>query len=58
VRYGSDSSLGALVTLSLANGLAPRHGAFDDRWTGGFCTRGELGIQRNSEQIDALETMA
>lgn len=57
VRFGSDSSLGSMVTLSLVNGLAPVLAALMIVGQAGSALAAELGIQRNSEQIDALETM-
>jgi phospholipid/cholesterol/gamma-HCH transport system permease protein len=57
IRFGSESSLGATVTLSLLNGLAPVMAALMIVGQAGSALAAELGIQRNSEQIDALETM-
>lgn len=57
VRFGSESSLGTTVALSLVNGLAPVLTALMIVGQAGSALAAELGIQRNSEQIDALETM-
>ena len=57
VRFGSESSLGSAVTLALVNGLAPVLAALMIVGQAGSALAAELGIQRNSEQIDALETM-
>jgi phospholipid/cholesterol/gamma-HCH transport system permease protein len=57
VRFGSESSLGSAVTLSLVNGLAPVLAALMIVGQAGSALAAELGIQRHSEQIDALETM-
>ena len=57
VRFGSESALGSAVTLSLVNGLAPVLAALMIVGQAGSALAAELGIQRHSEQIDALETM-
>ena len=57
VRFGSESSLGSTVALSLVNGLAPVLTALMIVGQAGSALAAELGIQRNSEQIDAIETM-
>ena len=57
VRFGSEASLGSTVALSLVNGLAPVLAALMIVGQAGSALAAELGIQRNSEQIDALETM-
>jgi phospholipid/cholesterol/gamma-HCH transport system permease protein len=56
-RFGSETSLGSMVTLALVNGLAPVLAALMIVGQAGSALAAELGIQRNSEQIDALETM-
>jgi phospholipid/cholesterol/gamma-HCH transport system permease protein len=56
-RFGSESSLGSTVALSLVNGLAPVLAALMVVGQAGSALAAELGIQRNSEQIDAIETM-
>jgi phospholipid/cholesterol/gamma-HCH transport system permease protein len=57
VKFGSESALGATVALSLVNGLAPVLAALMVVGQAGSALAAELGIQRNSEQIDALGTM-
>lgn len=56
-RFGSESSLGTTVAVSLVNGLAPVLAALMVVGQAGSALAAELGIQRNSEQIDAIETM-
>ncbi len=56
-RFGSESALGSTVALSLVNGLAPVLAALMVVGQAGSALAAELGIQRNSEQIDAIETM-
>jgi phospholipid/cholesterol/gamma-HCH transport system permease protein len=56
-RFGSESALGSTVVLSLVNGLAPVLAALMVVGQAGSALAAELGIQRNSEQIDAIETM-
>jgi len=56
-KFGSEASLGATVAISLVNGLAPVLAALMIVGQAGSALAAELGIQRNSEQIDALETM-
>ncbi|MEI6860852.1 MAG: ABC transporter permease [Verrucomicrobiota bacterium] len=56
-RYGSTSVLGELVSLTLVRELAPVLAALMLVGQAGSALAAELGIQRNSEQIDALETM-
>ncbi len=56
-RFGSESALGSTVALSLVNGLAPVLAALMVVGQSGSALAAELGIQRNSEQIDAIETM-
>jgi phospholipid/cholesterol/gamma-HCH transport system permease protein len=56
-RFGSEASLGSTVALSLVNGLAPVMAALMVVGQSGSALAAELGIQRNSEQIDAIETM-
>jgi phospholipid/cholesterol/gamma-HCH transport system permease protein len=56
-RFGSESSLGSTVALSLVNGLSPVLAALMIVGQAGSALAAELGIQRNSEQIDAIETM-
>lgn len=56
-RFGSESLLGALVSLSLVREMAPVLAALMLVGQAGSALAAELGIQRNSEQIVALETM-
>lgn len=56
-RFGSTGLLGQLVALTLARELAPVLAALMLVGQAGSALTAELGIQRNSEQIAALETM-
>lgn len=56
-RFGSSALLGQLVALTLVRELAPVLAALMLVGQAGSALTAELGIQRNSEQIDALETM-
>jgi phospholipid/cholesterol/gamma-HCH transport system permease protein len=56
-RFGSAAVLGQLVSLTLVRELAPVLSALMLVGQAGSALTAELGIQRNSEQIDALETM-
>ncbi len=56
-RFGSESLLGALVSLSLVREMGPVLAALMLVGQAGSALAAELGIQRNSEQIAALETM-
>jgi len=56
-RFGSEGLLGALVSLSLVREMAPVLAAIMLVGQAGSAFAAELGIQRNSEQIAALETM-
>jgi phospholipid/cholesterol/gamma-HCH transport system permease protein len=55
--FGAASMLGPLVANSLVRELAPVLAALMLVGQAGSALVAELGIQRNSEQIDALETM-
>jgi phospholipid/cholesterol/gamma-HCH transport system permease protein len=57
-RFGSKGALGTLVSLTLIRELAPVLAAMMIVGQAGSALASELGIQRNSEQIAALETMA
>jgi phospholipid/cholesterol/gamma-HCH transport system permease protein len=57
VRFGSKGALGTLVALTLTRELAPVLAAIMIVGQAGSALASELGIQRNSEQIAALETM-
>lgn len=56
-RFGSESLLGALVSLSLVRELGPVLAALMLVGQAGSALAAELGIQRSTEQIAALETM-
>lgn len=56
-KFGSESLLGALVSLSLVRELGPVLAALMLVGQAGSALAAELGIQRNSEQIAALEIM-
>ena len=56
-RFGSEGLLGTLVSLSLVREMAPVLAAIMLVGQAGSAFAAELGIQRNSEQIAALETM-
>jgi phospholipid/cholesterol/gamma-HCH transport system permease protein len=57
VRYGSAGALGTLVSLTLIRELGPVLAALMLVGQAGSALAAELGFQRNTEQIDALETM-
>ncbi|RRK01474.1 ABC transporter permease [Opitutaceae bacterium TAV4] len=56
-RFGASGMLGTLVSLTLVRELGPVLTALMLVGQAGSALAAELGIQRNSEQIDALETM-
>lgn len=56
-RFGSEGLLGALVSLSLIREMAPVLAALMLVGQAGSALAAELGMQRNTEQIVALETM-
>src|SRR6476660_6739921 len=56
-RFGSTGVLGTFVSLTLARELAPVLGALVIVGQAGSAIAAEIGIHRNSEQIDALTTM-
>ena len=56
-RFGSEGLLGTLVSLSLVREMAPVLTALMLIGQAGSALAAELGIQRNTEQIVALETM-
>lgn len=56
-RFGSETLLGALISLSLIRELGPVLAALMLVGQAGSALAAELGIQRNTEQIAALETM-
>lgn len=56
-KFGSDGLLGTLVSLSLVREMGPVLAALMLVGQAGSALAAELGIQRNTEQIAALETM-
>lgn len=56
-RFGASSMLGTLVSLSLCRELAPVLAAIMMAGQAGTALAAELGIQRSTEQIDALQLM-
>jgi phospholipid/cholesterol/gamma-HCH transport system permease protein len=56
-RFGSAGMLGTFVSLTLARELAPVLAALMIVGQAGSAMAAEIGIHRNSEQIDALITM-
>ncbi|MBB5033606.1 MlaE family ABC transporter permease [Prosthecobacter vanneervenii] len=56
-RFGSEGLLGTLVSLSLIRELGPVLAALMLVGQAGSALAAELGMQRNTEQIAALETM-
>ena len=57
-KFGSEGMLGSAVALSLFRELAPVLTALMVTGRAGSAMCAELGIMRNSEQLDALECMA
>ena len=57
VKFGAEGSLGTLVVLSLVRELGPVLTAIMVTARAGSAITAEIGIQRISEQIDALDTM-
>ena len=57
VKYGSTGSLGSAVSLTLVREMGPVLTAIMVIARAGSAMAAELGIMRNSEQIDALKTM-
>lgn len=57
VKFGAESALGTAVALSLIRELGPVLTALMIVGQAGSAMASELGIQRNDEQIDALQTM-
>ena len=58
VKFGAESALGTAVALSLIRELGPVLTALMIVGQAGSALASELGIQRNGEQIDALQTMS
>jgi phospholipid/cholesterol/gamma-HCH transport system permease protein len=57
VTFGAQGAVGTLVSLSLVRELGPVLTAIMITARAGSATTAEIGIQRISEQIDALHTM-
>ena len=57
VKFGAQGALGTLVALSLIRELGPVLTAIMITARAGSAITAEIGIQRISEQIDALDTM-
>ena len=57
-KFGSEGLLGSAVALSLIRELGPVTAALMVIGRAGSAMTAEIGIMRNSEQIDALECMA
>jgi phospholipid/cholesterol/gamma-HCH transport system permease protein len=57
-KFGSEGLLGSAVALSLIRELGPVLAALMVTGRAGSAICAEIGIMRNSEQIDALECMA
>ncbi len=57
-KFGSEGLLGSVVALSLLRELGPVLTALMVTGRAGSAMCAEIGIMRNSEQIDALECMA
>lgn len=57
VKFGADSALGTAVSLSIIRELGPVLTALMIVGQSGSALSSEIGIMRNDEQIDALETM-
>jgi len=58
VKFGGEAALGTAVSLSLIRELGPVLTALMVVGQAGSAMASELGIQRNDEQIDALQTMS
>jgi phospholipid/cholesterol/gamma-HCH transport system permease protein len=57
VKFGAQGALGTLVALTLVRELGPVLTAIMIAARAGSAITAEIGIQRISEQVDALETM-
>ncbi len=57
VKFGAQGALGTLVALSLVREMGPVLTAIMITARAGSAITAEIGIQRISEQIDALDTM-
>jgi len=58
VKFGAETSLGPVVSLSLIRELGPVISALMVTGRAGSALTAEIGIMRISEQIDALDAMA
>lgn len=58
IKFGAEAALGTAVALSLIRELGPALTALMIVGQAGSALASELGIQRNDEQIDALQTMS
>jgi phospholipid/cholesterol/gamma-HCH transport system permease protein len=56
-KFGSDALLGPMVALALIRELGPVLSALMVTGRAGSAMTAEIGIMRNTEQIDALELM-
>jgi phospholipid/cholesterol/gamma-HCH transport system permease protein len=56
-KFGSDALLGPMVALALIRELGPVFSALMVTGRAGSAMTAEIGIMRNTEQIDALELM-
>ncbi len=57
IKFGADAALGTAVSLSLIRELGPVLTALMIVGQSGSALCSEIGIQRNGEQVNALETM-
>jgi phospholipid/cholesterol/gamma-HCH transport system permease protein len=57
VKFGADAALGTAVSLSIIRELGPVLTALMIVGQSGSALSSEIGIMRNDEQVDALETM-
>lgn len=57
IKFGAESALGTAISLSVIRELGPVLSALMIVGQSGSAICSEIGIQRNDEQIDALETM-
>ncbi len=58
IRYGAESSLGALVALSLVRELGPVLAALLYAGRAGSALTAEIGTMKSTEQLDAMAMMA
>jgi phospholipid/cholesterol/gamma-HCH transport system permease protein len=57
IRFGSEALLGSLVALTIIREVGPVFAAVMIVGQAGSAMAAEIGVQRNSEQIDALKIM-